>query len=88
MAIDARPIGILRIVLSEGARVAAVDVVAGSIGALGLGRLMAGQLCGVTPYDAGVCGIATVGLFGVALAATAAPTICAMRMDPLRALRD
>jgi ABC-type lipoprotein release transport system permease subunit len=52
-----------------------------------MGRLLAGQLAGVSATDPLTLVAAAVGLMLVCMAATAIPAFRAARIDPLRALR-
>jgi ABC-type antimicrobial peptide transport system permease subunit len=81
---DAR--AIFRLVLKEGALVLAVGLAVGLAGALGLSRLIAGQLYGVSPTDPGVLALVVAVLSAVALLAALLPARRATRIDPVVAL--
>jgi len=87
MALGARSVDVLRLVVGEGARMALLGVAAGIAGAFGLTRLMANQLFGVTAHDpltfAAVAALLTL----VALLACYLPARRAVRIDPAIALR-
>jgi len=87
VAMGAQRGDVLRLVLGHGMRVALLGVAIGLAAALGLTRLIASQLYGVSANDpltfAGVAALLTL----VALAACYIPARRAMRVDPMIALR-
>ena len=87
MALGAQRNDVLRLVIGHGARMALVGVAIGIVAALGLTRLMANQLFGVSPHDPiTFVGVAVL-LIIVAVAACYIPARRAMRVDPMIALR-
>ena len=88
LALGAERWNVLRMVLGEGAKLALVGVAIGIVAALGLTRLMANMLFGVSAHDplsfAGVAGL----LILVALAACCIPARRAAKVDPVVALRN
>ena len=87
MALGAVPREILGMVLSQGAWLAGLGILAGLLGALAATRLLAGLLFGVGPTDPTTF-IATVGaLAAVAAIASLLPALRAIRTDPVDALR-
>jgi len=87
MALGAQPSDVLRLMVGHGARMALIGVAIGIVAALGLTRLMANQLFGVSPYDPlTFAGVATL-LAIVAVAACYMPARRATRVDPMIALR-
>ncbi|MGC2466420.1 MAG: ABC transporter permease [Candidatus Acidiferrum sp.] len=87
VALGAQRSDVLRLVIGHGARMALIGVAIGIGAALGLTRLMANQLFGVSAHDPlTFCGVATL-LIIVAVAACYIPARRAMRVDPMIALR-
>jgi ABC-type antimicrobial peptide transport system permease subunit len=87
LALGATAGAVQRMVLREGAGLAALGVVAGLAGALVAGRLLHGLLFGVGPADPLVLLAVPVVLAGVALVATLAPARRASRVEPLVVIR-
>ena len=87
MALGAQQNDVLRLIIGQGARMALVGVAIGIVAAMGLTRLMANQLFGVSPHDPiTFVGVAVL-LIIVAIAACYIPARRAMRVDPIIALR-
>ncbi len=87
VALGAQPRSVLWMVLSRVGRLAACGLIAGTLGALGLGRLMDSLLFGVTHFDASSYLAAGAGLLLIALAATISPAVRAVRTSPIVSLR-
>jgi len=87
MALGAQRRDVLRLVLGQGFRMALVGTAVGIAGALGLTRLMASQLFGVTAHDPLTFAAVGVVLLLVALIACYLPARRAVRVDPIVALR-
>jgi predicted permease len=87
IALGARAVDVLTLVLRQGAIMAAVGIAIGGVAALGLTRLLKGLVYGVSTTDP----IAFVGvialLCGVAVLASWLPARRASRVDPMEALR-
>jgi len=87
LALGARRADVLRLILTQGTKMAGLGVLIGLAASLLLTRLMAKMLYGVSPSDPltffAVAGILTL----VALAASYIPARRAMRVDPIVALR-
>src|SRR5580692_7162387 len=87
MALGAQRNHVLRMVIGHGAKMALIGVAFGVGAALGLTRLMANQLFGVSAHDPlTFAGVAML-LVLVAIAACYIPARRAMRVDPVVALR-
>ena len=82
MALGAQRQDVIRMVLGEGAKMALLGVAAGVAGALGLTRLMAAQLFGVTPHDPVTFAAVAVLLALVAMFACYLAARRAVRIDP------
>jgi ABC-type antimicrobial peptide transport system permease subunit len=88
MALGAQRGNVLRLVIKQGLRLAAVGVVIGVIGAWASTRLMTTLLFGVTPMDSITLIVVVATLVLVALAACYVPARRATKVDPLVALRE
>ena len=86
LALGAQARDVLRLILGEGMRMAAIGVAIGLAGALALTRLMSGFLYGVTPSDPLTLAAVAVLLTGVAAGACYLPARRATRVDPILAL--
>ena len=87
MALGAQRTDVLRLVLGQGTKLALLGVVIGIAAALGLTRLMASQLFGVTAHDPLTFAGVAVLLMLVATVACYMPARRAMCVDPIVALR-
>jgi putative ABC transport system permease protein len=88
LALGATRVSVLRLVLSQGALIAAAGVMAGLAGSLASMRLIGSLLFGVSPTDPATYIAIPVTLFAAALCATIVPARRATRIDPAVALRD
>jgi putative ABC transport system permease protein len=88
MALGARRIDVLRLVLGQGATMTLIGMLIGIAAALGLTRLMANELFGITAHDPLTFTAVTILLALVALLACYLPARRAMRVDPIVALRS
>jgi ABC-type antimicrobial peptide transport system permease subunit len=88
MALGASPGDARRMILRDGFRLIATGIVAGSVAALGLTRLMRSMLFEVRPLDPGVFLGAAFMLGVFALLACYGPARRATRVDPVVALRQ
>ena len=87
MALGASHREVLGLVLREGLGVTLLGVALGLVGALGLSRVMAGYIYGITATDPLTFAAASLLLAAVALLASYIPARRAARVDPVRALR-
>jgi predicted permease len=88
LALGATPVRMIRQVLGEGARTAALGAVIGIVAALGATRLLTAMFVGVKPTDPFTLGSVTALVVLVALAASLVPARRASAVDPLAAIRD
>ena len=87
MALGAQRENVLKQVLEEGARLAAIGLAAGLAGSFAATRLITRLLFGVKPTDPLTFAAVAVILIGVTLAASYIPARKATRVDPIVALR-
>jgi putative ABC transport system permease protein len=86
-ALGAEPAAVLRLILGQGARLAACGIALGMAAAFALTRLMANLLYQVKPTDAWTFAAVPLLLGAVALLASYIPSRRAMALDPMDALR-
>jgi putative ABC transport system permease protein len=87
MALGAERSAVLRLVLRQGVAMIAIGVAVGLVGAVGLTRLLAGLLFGVTAVDAATYAVVAAVFAMVALLASYLPARRATLIDPLVSLR-
>ncbi len=87
-ALGAEPAELALQVCGHGARLAAVGILLGVLGAAGLGRAMSALLFGVAPFDALTYLVSGSLMLLVTLAASAGPAVRAMSPDLLTLLRS
>lgn len=87
IALGATTGALLRLVLGQGARTAALGVAGGLLLGAAVARLLGGFLCGANPFDPATFLGGAVVLGAVTLLATLRPALRAARTDPVVALR-
>ena len=87
MAFGAQRAGVMRLILTEGTRLALIGTGIGTVAAFFLMRLMSSLLYGVSPLDPLTFIAVAVVLTAAALAACCIPARRATRVDPMVALR-
>jgi len=88
VALGARPIDVVRLVVREGVSVALCGIAAGIVGALAATRLLATMLYGVDPWDTPTFIGAAIVLFLIGAIAAWAPAQRAVQLDPVTVLRQ
>jgi ABC-type lipoprotein release transport system permease subunit len=88
LALGAKPAAVMRLVLSQGARLTAIGLAVGLAAAAASTRVLRNLLFGVGPLDPLTFGVAGVLLGAVALLATYVPALRATRVDPAVTLRE
>jgi putative ABC transport system permease protein len=87
MALGSQRVGIIRLILGSGARLAAVGCAIGLLGAWGASRLLRSLLFQVDPLDPLVLTLAVATIFLLSVAASVLPAGRAASIDPMKALR-
>jgi putative ABC transport system permease protein len=87
MALGAEPRNVLRMIVSEGMKLAALGLTIGLVAAIIVTKYLESQLYGIQARDPLTFVTVVVGLGLVALAACYFPARRATRVDPLSALR-
>jgi ABC-type antimicrobial peptide transport system permease subunit len=87
MALGAHPSGIRRMILADGLKITLPGVGVGLLLGLGVAKLAAPILEGVTPTDPATFAGVAVTVVAVALLSILGPAMRAMRLDPARTLR-
>jgi putative ABC transport system permease protein len=87
LALGARRNQVLRMVLTEGMRLALLGLAFGLLSAFAVARILKGLLYGVATLDSGTFALVALTLFASAVLASYLPAWRASRVDPLVALR-
>jgi putative ABC transport system permease protein len=88
IALGARPMDVLKLVLRQGMTVTLCGVIPGLAASLLLGRVMSSSIFGVSPVEPGILAGISILLIVVALAACYLPARRAATIDPMQALRS
>jgi putative ABC transport system permease protein len=88
MAVGAQPGDVMRMLLTEGARLALAGIAIGTAATLAGGRLLRGLLFEVNATDPATVGSVALGVLAVAIVASYIPARRATRVNPIVALRD
>jgi putative ABC transport system permease protein len=88
MALGAPPAGVRGLIVGEGMLLCGAGLILGLVVAFALGRLIAGLLFGVTPYDGATYLFVLLTITAIGLVACWLPAMRASRVDPSIALRD
>jgi putative ABC transport system permease protein len=87
MALGARAVDVLRLVMQMTLRLVAIGVVLGLLGSVGVMRVLASQIWGISPRDPVTLVMVVAAMSLASLAACYFPARRAMRVDPMVALR-
>jgi putative ABC transport system permease protein len=87
MALGSQRVGIVRLILASGAKLALIGCAIGLLGAAAASHLLRSFLFGVSALDPLVLVLAALAVMILALAATLLPARRASSIDPMRALR-
>jgi ABC-type antimicrobial peptide transport system permease subunit len=87
MALGSQRSAVILLILSSGARLAAVGCGLGLLGAVAASRLLRSFLFEVSPFDPAVLALSAIAMLLLALAASALPARRASTTDPMLALR-
>ena len=88
IAMGARRADVLRLLLSEGGRLALAGILLGSVVAIAASRLIRGLLFDVSATDPATFALVPIVLLAVAALASYLPARRATRVDPMVVLRD
>jgi predicted permease len=87
MALGCQRSGVLRMVLTSGAKLGGIGCVLGLVGGMAAARLLRSFLFGVSPFDPVVLTLSALAMLLLALTASILPARRAARTDPMLALR-
>jgi putative ABC transport system permease protein len=87
VALGAQGWNVLRLIMGQGAKLAVAGVVVGIVGAIGMTRLMASLLFGVSPTDLSTFSVVPLIVLALILVGCYVPARRATKVDPMVALR-
>jgi predicted permease len=87
LALGSQRAGLMRLILTSGAKLGLAGCVIGAVAAIFATRLMRSMLFQVDPLDPAVIALAAVSIFLLAVAASIVPARRAASVDPMQALR-
>jgi len=88
MALGARPLHVLRLVLGRAGMLVTIGVACGAAAAVAAAQAARSLIFDLQPYDVKTLGVAIIVLIAVALAASYVPARRAMGLEPVAALRQ
>jgi len=88
VALGATQPAVLRLVLADGLRPAALGLATGLAGAMAFGRVLAAAVAGTPAFDLTLFLLLPVALLALTAVACVVPAVRATRVDPTVALRD
>jgi putative ABC transport system permease protein len=88
MALGSQRVGIMKLILGSGAKLAVPGCILGLVGVLVSSQLLERFLFGVSPFDPIVVALATIAILLLAVIVTLIPAWRTSAVDPMQALRD
>jgi ABC-type antimicrobial peptide transport system permease subunit len=88
MALGSTARKVFQLFFTEGVALVAAGLALGVVGALLVGRLLEGQVFGVTPTDPVILAVVALATGLIALLACVSPAHRATRVDPIRVLNE
>ena len=88
MALGSQRVGIMKLILGSGAKLAVPGCILGLMGVLVSSQLLERFLFGVSPFDPIVVALATIAILLLAVIVTLIPAWRTSAVDPMQALRD
>jgi putative ABC transport system permease protein len=88
MALGSQRVGIMKLILGSGAKLAVPGCILGLVGVLVSSKLLERFLFGVSPFDPIVVALTTIAILLLAVIVTLIPAWRTSAVDPMQALRD